>query len=139
MNIKLDFKSILIIILLSLTIFFGFKWYFQWNNGSKDKINQLEQKVEQLEKEKKIVDKEILLWKNRFDSIDVVNKKLEYNLYLQSEKTRLAELNANRTIQSLNKIRILMEESRKKIEDLKNNPPNRTGDFLLESIKNKTK
>jgi len=32
-----------------------------------------------------------------------------------------------------------LEETRKKIEEIKNNPPNRTGDALLESLKNKTK
>lgn len=139
MNIKLDFKTILIIILLSLTIFFGLKWYFQRDNGSKERINQLEQKVEQLEKQKKEIDKQLLVWKNKFDSLVVENKKLEKDLYLQSEKTRIAELNANKSMQSLNKMRILIEESRKKIEELKNNPPNRTGDILLESLKNKTK
>lgn len=136
---KLDFKTILIIILLLLTTFFGLKWYLQRDNGSKEVINQLELRLEKLEKEKKLVDKEIVLWRNKFDSLNVKSIKLEKDLYEQSEKTRLAELNANKSMQSLNKLRILIEETKKKIQDLRNNPTNRTGDDLLESIKNKTK
>jgi predicted negative regulator of RcsB-dependent stress response len=38
---QLDIKSILILILLGLTILFGFKWFFSGDKASKERVKQL--------------------------------------------------------------------------------------------------
>ena len=52
---------------------------------------------------------------------------------------KIAEADASKSKANLNKLRAELEKTKKSIDDLKNNPTNRTGDDLLESLKNKTK
>jgi F0F1-type ATP synthase membrane subunit b/b' len=50
-----------------------------------------------------------------------------------------AEKEAKNSNAKFSKIKKELSETREKIEEYKKNPPNRTGESLLESIKNKTK
>ena len=45
---KLDIKSILILILLGLTLLFGFKWFFSGDKASKERVKQLEQQLQEI-------------------------------------------------------------------------------------------
>ncbi len=135
---KLDVKSILILVLLAISLFFGYKWFFGGNSEYKEKVKQLEKEFQELENQKKKVDLEISSWRSKFDSLSVEDRKLKQeNIKLESQ-TRKAELEANKSKANLDRIKGDMKETQNKIEEFKKNPPNRTGDALLESLKNKT-
>jgi Tfp pilus assembly protein PilO len=136
---KLDLKSIFIIILLATTILFGYKWFFSGNKESKEIVKQLEKEFKELEKQKKSVDIDILQWRAKSDSLKTIDAKLKSELAKQEALTKAAEKEAKKSKDNLDKMRKDLEETRKNIEQIKNNPPNRTGDALLESLKNKTK
>jgi chromosome segregation ATPase len=136
---KLDIKSILILVLLGLTILFGFKWFFSGDGSSKERVKQLEQEFKNLESQKKSVDLEIINWKEKLDSLIQLDIKLQDELSKQEAKTKIAEIEANKSKVNLAKLKRDLEETQRKIDDFKNNPPNRTGDALLESLKNKVK
>lgn len=136
---KLDAKSILIMILLVSTLFFGYSWFFSDNKESKERVKQLEKEFKQLEKEKKLVDLEIIAWRSSYDSLVVLDKKIQAEIDRQEAITRKAEIEAQRSKANFDKLRLEIEKTKREIEEFRKNPPNRTGDALLESLKNKTK
>lgn len=136
---KLDIRSILILILLGLTLLFGFKWFLSGDKASKERVKQLEQQFKELEAQKKAVDLEINDWRCKSDSLRQLDIKLQAEVAKQESLTKKAELEATKSKANLDKMRRELAETQRKIEEIKNNPPNRTGDALLESLKNKTK
>lgn len=136
---KLDIKSILILILLGLTLLFGFKWFLSGDKASKERVKQLEQQFKELEDQKKAVDLEIATWKAKSDSLRQLDIKLQAEITKQEAQTKKAEIEANKSKANLDKLRHDLAETQHKIDEIKNHPPNRTGDALLESLKNKTK
>jgi len=136
---KLDIKSILILILLGLTLLFGFKWFFSGDKSSKERVKQLEQQFKELEAQKKAVDLEIITWRAKSDSLRQLDIKLQSEITKQEALTKKAEVEANKSKANLDKLRHDLAETQHKIDEIKNHPPNRTGDALLESLKNKTK
>lgn len=136
---KIDFKNILIISLLGLVLFFGYSWFFGDKSDYKEKVKQLEAEYKALEKEKNLVDSQIIKIKEKYDSLDVIDKKLQNDISKLESDIKKAELEAKNSKNKLLELKGELSETRKKIEEFKSNPPNRTGDALLESIKNKTK
>lgn len=136
---KVDFKSILVLILLGFALFFGYKWYFTDNSDYKKQIKELKEQYQILEDEKNKNSLIIERYKVELDSIMVQDS---LNLIRISElevKVFDAEQKAKYSKNQFDKLQKQLEKTRKKIEDFKKTPPNRTGDSLLESIKNKTK
>lgn len=136
---KVDFKSILVLILLGFALFFGYKWYFTDNSDYKKRIKELKEQYQILEDEKNKNNLIIERYKVELDSIMIQDS---LNLIRISElevKVFDSEQKAKNSKKQFLKLQNQLEETRKKIEDFKKNPPNRTGDSLLESIKNKTK
>ena len=128
----------IISILLIISLVFGLMWFLGSDSGSKERIHQLENNIAALEKKKQISEKNIAYWIKRFsnlqkrqDSINLVIGRLE-------KEAITAEANANISKNKLETLKKELASTRKKIEDFKKNPPNRTGNSLLESIKNKT-
>ena len=107
----------IISILLIISLVFGLMWFLGSDSGSKERIHQLENNIAALEKKKQISEKNIAYWIKRFSNLQ--KRQDSINLVIGRLKKELAS-------------------TRKKIEDFKKNPPNRTGNSLLESIKNKT-
>lgn len=136
---KLDIKSILILILLGLTLIFGLKWFWSGDDASKQRVKELEKQFTELESQKKALDLEINSWRAKSDSLKKLDLKLQSELAKQEALTKKAEADAQKSKANLDKIRHDLEETKHKIEEIKNHPPNRTGDALLESLKNKTK
>jgi flagellar basal body-associated protein FliL len=136
---KLDIKSIIILVLLGLTLLFGYKWFFGGNKESKQRVKQLEQEFKQLESQKKLVDLEIATWKAKSDSLIKIDIKLQEDLARQEAETKKAEIESQKSKANLDKLKKDIIEIQNKIKEFKKNPPNRTGDELLESLKNKTK
>ena len=82
---QLDIKSILILILLGLTLLFGFKWFFSGDKVSKERVKQLEQQFKDLENQKKFVDLEINSWRAKSDSLRQLDVKLQAELTKQDK------------------------------------------------------
>lgn len=136
---KFDIKNTIILILLIVAILFGYKWFIESDSGSKERVKQLEKDFTEMESKKKISDLEINKWKCKFDTLQKEGDRLKQeNIKLESD-TKKAEQEASKSKSNLDKLRLEMIETKNKIEKLKNNPIKRTGDDLLQSIKNKTK
>jgi hypothetical protein len=65
---KLDIKSIIILLLLGVSLFFSYYWFFGDNSEYKEKVKKLQNDYEVLESEKKILDSEISKLKLKYDS-----------------------------------------------------------------------
>lgn len=136
---KLDIKTIIILVLLGFTIILGYKWYFSGDEVSKDKVKQLEIENKKLESDKKNSDIEIAKWKVKFTDLDITDKKLTLEVSKSIKDANDAKIKANKSKLDLDNLQKSLNITRQKIEEFEKNPPNRTGDALLESIKNRTK
>ena len=136
---KLDFKSILILILLGATLIFGYKWYFGGNSEYKEKLKALQEQYDEIEKQKSESDKRLIIINNEKDSLSIQDSLSKKRILELEDGVMLAQRESDKSKEMFNKLKAELAITKKKIEDLKNNPPNRTGDELLESIKNKTK
>ena len=136
---KLDIKSILILILLGFTLIFGYKWYFSTDGEIGEKLDQLQERYDEIELKKQESNKR--LEDNSFiiDSLMLVDSLNGEKIALLEFNIREAEDKATESADNLSRRKRELADTRKKIEELKKNPPNRTGDDLLNSIKNKTK
>lgn len=136
MNLKLDIKSIVILVLLLFGgIFFGL-WYFK-GSDTKDRVNQLEKDIKRIEVVR--------------DSLEDANTKLredfnerELIISERDKKIKDIESSISKIKQDLvvanNKLKQSQKElaeTKKKIEELKNNPIKREGDDLINSLKQK--
>lgn len=136
---KVDIKNILILVLIIFSIISGYKWFIEGDSVSKEKVKQLEEEFKRLERKKDSLTISINKWKVKFDSLSVKGEELsKINAKLEID-VKKAESDANISKANLDKLRVDMLDTKKKIEDLKKNPTKRTGDDLLNSIKNKTK
>ena len=136
---KYDIKTIIILVLLGFTIILGYKWYFSGDDVSKEKVKQLERENKKLESDKKNSDIEINKWKVKFTDLDITDKKLKLEVSKSIKDAKDALIKANKSKLDLDNLQKRLNETRRKIEEFEKNPPNRTGDALLESIKNRTK
>jgi peptidoglycan hydrolase CwlO-like protein len=135
---KFDIKTILLIVLFTISTIYVYKWYFG-SNVDTSKIKDLTKRYKDIEKQKKVIDAEIIDWKSKFDELKIKDDELTRLIPKLAKDTRDAELRANKSKAELERIRLHILEIRKKIEEFKKNPSNRSGDALLESIKNQTK
>lgn len=136
---KFDIKNIIIICLLVISIIFGLKWYFTGNDSSKDKIKELEKKLVELNIELKNSNDRIERSKIKSDSLENVTKSIREEARKQAILTKKAEADVALYKNELNKAKQNTESLKIKIKQLESNPTNRTGDDLIESLKNKVK
>lgn len=135
---KLDLKSILILVLLLTTLIFGYKWFYSNSSASNERVKQLELEFKELEKKKLANNLEIDSLKNAFNLLKLEDARLKEERVKLENEARLAEITAAQSKEKLAKLRAELAETRRKIEEFKKNPPNRTGDILIQSLKNKT-
>jgi chromosome segregation ATPase len=137
---KIDSKSILIIVFLIISLFFGYKWYFNTDNSNyKNQIEELRIQNQFLEKQRDSINVKINLLENNLLTLTESEKTLLIKIESLSSEIESAKKNANKSKSELEKLRAELANTIKKIEHLKSNPPNRTGDDLLNSLKNKLK
>lgn len=127
------------IVLIAITLFLGYKWLYQMDGASEERIKQLEKELDQLIKKKEENEKSILFWKNQFDSLSVEDAKIKDKIIILEKDIISAENEANSSKKKLEKLKAELAAIRKKIDDFKKNPPNREDDELLKSLKNKLK
>lgn len=133
-----DFKSILIFILLTLLMGVAYNWYFKADKDYKNQVKMLRDENIKIKNTRDSLstnilnlEKEFIVIKDREDSLNNRIKILDIQISDARNK-------ANKSKAELDALRIELLETNKKIKELRNNPPNRTGEDLINSIKNKT-
>lgn len=141
MNIQIDSKSILIILLLAFSLFFGYKWYFSMGdrNEWKDKVDQLNKENKALMDKRDSLQSSLNDLKIIYDDIVVKDSLLQIQISDLEKDIIDSKNKANRTVKELNKIKQELEENKRRIEELINNPIDKTDNELIESLKNKLK
>lgn len=134
----LDIKSIMIVILFLIAGIFFTQWYFGGENHRKERI-ALEKQNKKLQKQKEILasDFEKLQKKFEEDSTDLEKIKVDIkdlDLKLKDKEAQLVKANKD-----LKDFKAGISKTKAEIQELRDNPIKRTGDNLLESIKEKTK
>ena len=135
-NLKL--KDWSLIVLTGVAVFFFINYTIS-SSGYKKEIKRLEseskdiqKKRDELDKQNKDLKKEAVIY---IDNIDKYQKKINDISDLISKK----DIEIKNLKLSLNQQRKEIEKTKKKIDELEKTPIKRTGQELLESIKEKTK
>jgi hypothetical protein len=137
MKTNLDHKSILIVLFIGLTIFFGFKWYFSISDNSlyksnikelKDENRSLKSKRDSISNENKILVSEldIILSRDSVLSSEILTLKLEIEDYKRKSLTTLIELNS---------IKGKIRESENRIKNFISSPVIKNEDEIINSLK----
>lgn len=129
-------KIIGFIIFQVLLIYFIFNYM---NNRNKETYSNLEYEYNLLINKQKQVELDIIKYQRLYDSLAIVDSNLTLLVEKYELDIREAEKKAKTTKDSLDLYRKDLYESLKKIEYFKNNLPNREGEELIESLKNKLK
>lgn len=132
-------KSAIFLVLLAVTAFFGAKWYLKTDKESEDRIKAIESEYKELQAKKDSSDAKIAVWHTKFDSIRGEDIALKNQVEHLSKQTAAAERAATKSKLELDAAKAHTETLRANIAKLESNPPNRTGDDLLQSLKNKMK
>lgn len=130
----MDFKKIVIIFLLLSTIGFGLTWYFGGFDASKQRVKQLEEEYKKLKEEKAAADAKVAAWKEIYEKKDAQDKKLAIEVGTAKAAAMIARENAEKAKQDLSKLQGGIEQTRREIEELQNNPKVLTDDELLEEL-----
>jgi uncharacterized coiled-coil DUF342 family protein len=137
---KLDIKSMLILILLGFTLLFGYKWYFDTNNSEyKKELKELRNQNKVLQKERDSINYNLRVLELDLLKLTETEKQLTLKIDSLNIEIISAKINANKNKEEFNKLKKELADTKKRIEYLKNNPPNRTDDVLINSLKNKLK
>lgn len=130
----MDFKKIVIIFLLLSTIGFGLTWYFGGFDASKQRVKQLEEDYKKLEEEKKAAEAKIAIWQDIYNKKDAEDKKLAIEVGTAKANAQRAKEDAEKAKKDLSRLQGGMAQTRKEIEELRNNPKVLTDDELLEDL-----
>ena len=133
-----DIKNILIGILLICTIIFGNKNFFTSDKLYKEKLKQIELANEKLKKERITIDLKINTLKIEYSKLKDHETKLNKEITNRDFEIAKNKATAARSQAELAKFKQDLIETQNKIKLLKDNPPNRTGEDLLNSLKIKT-
>jgi len=134
---KLDLKSIVILILTIFVIGLSTNYFLSGDNHKKE-IKKLESENKKIQDEKKIIDQNIQRLQREFKIKDEeINKLIEIEKNLQI-KIKQKDLEVEKAKQDLNKVNVELEKTRIKIRELEKNPVYKNGDNLLKSLREKT-
>lgn len=109
------------------------------NNRNKDSYTRLESEFNILVDKQHQVELDIIKYQKMYDSLALVDSNLMIKVEKYEYDIKVAEDKAKASMDSLDLYRKDILKTLEKIEYFKNNLPNRTGDELLESLKNKLK
>lgn len=137
-DLKFDIKSILILVLLGFSLVFFYKWYFSGIDGYKKEVKRLHAENEILQHKRDSVNLIIKGLEVDFKRLQKLDSTLRVKIQKDEIEIKSAKDKANQSKTELDRLRLDLEKTKKQIEDLKNNPSNRTGDDLLNSLKIKT-
>lgn len=135
---KLDIKSILILVLLGFSLIFFYMWYFRGSDNYKDDLKKLKQENKELHEKRDSIQLHLNSLNDSFNELRKQDSLLKVKISDQELEIQKFKNKANASKDQLNKLLKELEETRKKIQELKNNPPNRTDQDLINSLKIKT-
>ena len=133
-----DPKNITIIILVALVLIFGATTFFKKDSLYKYKLEELQKVYDTEHNRRDSLDQELVKVRAEFAALKVREKQLADDIARLDQEIISAKDDATRSRNELDRTRTELDETRKHIKDLKNNPPNRTGGDLLQSLKLKT-
>jgi peptidoglycan hydrolase CwlO-like protein len=133
-----DPKNIAIAVLVLLVLIFGATTFFKKDSLYKYKLEQLQKEYDREHAIRDSLDLEITRVQSELASLKVREKELADEVSRLESEVILAKEEANRSMKELNLTRTALSETRKKIQELRNQPPNREGNKLIESLKLKT-
>lgn len=135
---KLDLKSIIIIILFIIAGVFYTQAMLS-GNEHKEQIKKLEKENKVIEKEKKEVQKDFNKLLKKFEEDSIKLNKLQMEFSELEEDLEKVNNRLESKIKEASKYQKQLKELQNKINDFEQNPPNREGKELLNSIQEKTK
>lgn len=135
---KLDIKSILILVLLGFSLIFFYMWYFRGSDNYKDDLKKLKQENKELHEKRDSIQLHLNSLNDSFNELRKQDSLLKVKISDQELEIQKFKNKANASKDQLNKLLKELEETRNKIQELKNNPTNRTGQDLINSLKIKT-
>lgn len=131
-------SNIIIVVLLSLVVYFGYKWYFSFDNKEyKNQLEQLKKDNENLINTRDSLKVSIINLEKEYDIISKSDSLLKVevdNLSLDIEKSKER---ASYSYDKLVRVREDLLKSRERINQLMKNPPIKSDSLLIESLKNK--
>ncbi len=136
---KIDLKTILILVLTLICCVFVWKSLYEGDKQYKKELEKLreenkmiQQKRDSLLKEREKLELDLTIVRKHNDSLIYRSNVLEKEVKDQKNKANLSR-------QELDKLRKELEETKIKIEEIKKHPANRDGNDLLNSLKSKSK
>ncbi len=133
-----DIKNILIVVLLAGCMIFGYMWFFRNDSGYKQKIKDLEKEKKELIVAREKLEKDVTVLEKNFQDLKKREDALVADISRRDAEIRRRKEEAARSKAELDNMKKGLKETQDKIVELKKNPPNRTGDDLLNSLKMKT-
>ena len=135
---KMDFKTIVIIVLLAICAGFFYNWlYTDTGNGEERKRLERENQLIKIERKKLETSLYELDKKFKRDSLRLI--EINSEIIVLNQQLNEKDEKLNRTLKELEQQRKVAEDIRKKIKDLEQNQIKRKGVDLLESLEEKTK
>jgi chromosome segregation ATPase len=118
-------------------LFFVWKWYSFDSSEYKKQIDSLREENKKIIKMRDSIDEVIYSLQNKNlileqKAIEIIGENMKLSKELSDEKNK-----SNKSKEELLKLMREIAETKKKIEELKKNPPNRKEDELLNSLKKK--
>jgi chromosome segregation ATPase len=133
-----NFKDILIYVLLACILVFVYKSCFAPDPLYKEKIKELEERNKELDKKLKSSDSVTTVLKSEYQKLEVEDSLLKIRITALDADIERKKKEAARSQAALSSLQRDLAKTRAKIDSLKKNPPNRTGNDLLNSLKIKT-
>lgn len=131
---KIDFKWYIIIVLIGLMAFFGYKYYM--NDGNRELIKRLQDEETQLKEDRKLIKSQIDSIQKQNDKIIKQNTEIENRVVEDEKKIDFYKEQATKSQQDISKLKVGYDQNNKALDNVKQNPPNRTNDSLLNSLRN---
>jgi chromosome segregation ATPase len=113
-------------------------WFFRNDSGYKQKIKDLEKEKKELIVAREKLEKDVTVLEKNFQDLKKREDALVADISRRDAEIRRRKEEAARSKAELDNMKKGLKETQDKIVELKKNPPNRTGDDLLNSLKMKT-
>jgi uncharacterized protein (DUF3084 family) len=138
MQIKLDVKSIIILLLAVFSILFFSLWFLK-GTGYKKEYKKLEQEFDRLQKSRDSLKTINIKLKKDFDIIEIEVKKRDSLIKIVEKELVKTKQELKEAKKEVAKWQFDFNKTKKKIEDLKKNPIKREDEDLIQSLSEKLK
>lgn len=134
-----DKKNVMLAILMVVCIVLAYLAFTKDGGEYKQQLKDLAQKNAEIEKQRKTIDSTLSVLKLQYDSLKQQEAVLVATIENQDAEIEKRKKIAAQSQAELDSIKKELANTREAIKKAKANPPNRTGDDLLNSLKIKTR